>query len=227
MCVNAQCRGVKKTEANSPHWWPVKDKRQWALVKTQKILYEHKKKFPFCLFLVLFLVLFYCESIWMLEWVIQRHYGVSIRGNIQNRSEHGPEHPLLWGRAWTRWSPRVPSNLCYSMIVWIKAISCVYGQPVEITVVFATDFKRAWSDLMDGLVAFLYHELVNAVNLKLKNNTGVLNYFVALKVNIKMVWNREKTTQQIANDSCKLRFMELTCLSKWKHNYFSESPCVN
>lgn len=36
-------------------------------------------------------------------------------------------------------------------------------------------------------MAFLYHELVNAVNLKLKNNTGVLNYFVALKVNIKMV----------------------------------------
>lgn len=26
-------------------------------------LYEHKKKFPFGLFLVLFLVLFYCESI--------------------------------------------------------------------------------------------------------------------------------------------------------------------
>lgn len=36
-------------------------------------------------------------------------------------------------------------------------------------------------------MTFLYHELVNAVNLKLKNNTSVLNYFVALKVNIKMV----------------------------------------
>lgn len=111
--------------------------------------------------------------------------------------------------------------------LWIKVISSVYGRPVETTVVFAIDFKRAWSDLMDGLVAFLYHELVNAVNLKLKNNTGVLNYFVALKVNIKMVWNSEKTTQQIANDSCELRFMELTCLSKWKDNYFSEGPCVN
>lgn len=40
------------------------------------------------------------------------------------------------------------------MILQIKVISSVWAQPVEITVIFAIDSKRAWSDLMDGLVAF-------------------------------------------------------------------------
>lgn len=43
-------------------------------------------------------------------------------------------------------------------------------------------------DLMDVLVAFLHHELVDVVNLKLQNSTSDLNYAVALKVNTKMIW---------------------------------------
>lgn len=82
-------------------------------------------------------------------------------------------------------------------------------------------------DLMDMLVAFLHDEFVDVVNLKLQNSTSDLNYAVALKVNTKMVWNNEKTTQQIANDSCELRSMELIYLSKWKDNYFSEGLCMN
>lgn len=42
-----------------------------------------------------------------------------------------------------------------------------------------------------------------------------------------MVWNSEKNILQIANDSCELTAMELTCLNKWKDNYFSEVLCAN
>lgn len=65
------------------------------------------------------------------------------------------------------------------------------------------------------------------MNSKLQNNTGVPNYFVALKVNTKVVWNGEKNLLQIANDSCELTAIELTCLNKWKDNNFSEIPYVN
>lgn len=55
----------------------------------------------------------------------------------------------------------------------------------------------------------------------------MLNYFVTLKVNTKMVWNGEKNLLQNANDDCELTAMEMTCLNKWKDNYFSEVPYVN
>lgn len=55
----------------------------------------------------------------------------------------------------------------------------------------------------------------------------MLNYFVTLKVNTKMVWNGEKNLLQIVNADCELPAMEMTCLNKWKDNYFSEVPYVN
>lgn len=60
------------------------------------------------------------------------------------------------------------------------------------------------------------------MNSKLQNNSAVLNYFVALKVNTKMVWNGKKNLLQTANDTSELKTIELTCLNKWEDNYFSE-----
>jgi len=65
-------------------------------------------------------ILWYCESNWALAQVAQTGGGVSILGDTQKLSGHGPGQqalggPCVAGGGWTRWPQEDPSNLNHSM----------------------------------------------------------------------------------------------------------------
>lgn len=61
--------------------------------------------------------LLYCSSDQAPAQVAQRGYGVSILGDTQCPTAHGPRQPAPAG-CFTSWSPEVPSHLSYPVIQW-------------------------------------------------------------------------------------------------------------
>lgn len=60
----------------------------------------------------------------MLEQALKRHSRVSIRGDTQSLTGHGPRQPSLTSSALssgngTKWSPQLLSNLNSTLVVWI------------------------------------------------------------------------------------------------------------
>lgn len=62
----------------------------------------------------------------------QRGCGVPCLEDIQEQCGHGSEKPALdgpaWAQGWTRWSPKVRSNLSSSVIRWESKSQLHFGK---------------------------------------------------------------------------------------------------